>query len=84
MRVAKLIEQSVEGWLGSRKEEASSALELVALSDSQVFLWLAKLNSKFVFQGIHLDYRALTICPASKNPSGRCGQLLVHIMLEEL
>ena len=58
MRVAKLIEQSVEGWLGSRKEEASSALELVALSDSQVFLWLAKLNSKFVFQGIHWDYRA--------------------------
>ena len=29
MRVAKLIEQSVEGWLESRREEASSALELV-------------------------------------------------------
>ena len=56
--VAKLIEQSVEGWLGSRKEEASSALELVALSDSQVFFWLTKLNSQFVFQRIHWDYRA--------------------------
>ena len=37
VRVAKLIEQSAEGWLGSRKEEASSAPELVALCDTQFF-----------------------------------------------
>ena len=57
------------------------------------FFWLTKLNSQFVFQGIHLDYRALTICSASKNPNfsmdpksrlGRGGKLLVHTMLAEL
>ena len=88
MRVAKLIEQSVEGWLGRRKKEANSALELVALCDTQVF-WLTKLNSQFVFHGIYFDYRALTICSASKNPNfsmdpksrlGGGGKLLVHTM----
>ena len=91
--VAKLIEQSAEGWLRSWKEEASSALGLVALCDSQGFFWLTMLNSQFVFQGMHWDYPALTICSASKNPNfsmdpksrlGRGGKLLVHTMLAEL
>ena len=93
MRVAKLIERSVEGWLRSRKEEASPAPELVALCDSQGFFWLTMLNSQFVFQGMHWDYPALTICSASKNSAfsvdakshlGSGGQLLVETILEEL
>ena len=93
MQVAKLIEQSAEGWLRSWKEEASSAPELVALCDSHGFFWLKMLNSQFVFKGMHWDYPALTICSASKNsafsvdPKSQLGQLQVKticLMLEEL